>query len=163
MALHWGNSAFTTPSLTPRPQYRPLKIGNLTPCEKPVATGSAGHCEPGVGRFTDPHPFTCSFFTPYLHCFMFGLCERPLQAHLGLLFPFLPISGFSQPPFSEWRRIGFLSPWVGHCPRIRSQLTHTGPTGPVWGCGGVVFPTPPSSRPQIATQGRVWFFCFCVP
>ena len=50
--------------------------------------GSAGHCEPGVGRFTDPHPFTCSFFTPSLRCFMFGLCEWPLRARLGLLFLF---------------------------------------------------------------------------
>ena len=36
----------------------------MTPCEKPVATGSARRCEPGVGRFTDPHPLTCCFFTP---------------------------------------------------------------------------------------------------
>ena len=65
------------------------------------------------------------------------LTALPLQARLGLLFLFLPISGFSQPPLSEWRRTGFLSPWVGHCPRIRSQLGHTPPTGLVWGLGGV--------------------------
>ena len=46
----------------------------MTPCEKPVATGSAGRCEPGMGRFTDPHPLTCSFFTPSFCCLMFGLC-----------------------------------------------------------------------------------------
>ena len=117
----------------------------------------------------------------------------------------------------------FLSPGVGCCPRIRSQLGHTPPTGPVWGFAGVVSlaglqnrtqrhtgpslfflpktslplplngdglgtiffgllglpcsfttgshwpnraglllrwcrsPTPPSDRPRIATQGRVWF------
>ena len=165
MALRWENPASTTHSLTPSPSNRPLIFWILTPCEKPVATGSAGRCEPGVGRFTDPQPLTCSFFTPYLHCFMFGQCRLPqpspspssewriisisieaipcfhalpLQARLGLLFPFLPISGFSQPPLSEWRRTGFLSPWVGRCPRIRSQLAHAGPTGPVWGFAGVV-------------------------
>ena len=31
----------------------------------------------------------------------------------------------------------FLSPGVGCCPRIRSQLGHTPPTGLVWGLGGV--------------------------
>ena len=156
MALHWENLSSTTPSLTPRPPNRPLKIAKLTPCKKPEVAGSAGHCEPGVGRFTDPHPFTCSFFTPYLHCFMFGLCERPLQARLSLLFPFLPISGFSQPPLSEWRRTGLLSPWVGRCSPIRSQLGHTPPTGPVWGFAGVVSlagPPKPHTGPHRAKFG----------
>ena len=31
-----------------------------------------------------------------------------MQALLGLLFPFLPISSVSHPPLSEWRRTGFL-------------------------------------------------------
>ena len=35
--------------------------------------------------------------------------------------------------------IGFLAPGVCRCPRIRSQLGHTPPTGPVWGFDGVVF------------------------
>ena len=48
----------------------------MTPCEKPVATGSAGRCEPDVGRFTDPHPLTL-FFTPSFFCSMFGLCALP--------------------------------------------------------------------------------------
>ncbi len=47
--------------------------------KKPTATGSAGRCEPGVGRFTDPHPLTCSFFTPPFCSAMFGLCGQPLQ------------------------------------------------------------------------------------
>ena len=56
----------------------------------------------------------------------------------GPAFFFFCLSpSFSQPPLSEWRRTGFLSPWVGHCPRIRSQLGHTPPTGLVWGLGGV--------------------------
>ena len=33
--------------------------------------------------------------------------------------------------------IGFLAPGVCRCPRIRSQLGHTPPTGLVWGLGGV--------------------------
>ena len=73
MALHWENLSSTTPSLTPKPQNRPLKIAKLTPCKKPEVAGSAGHCEPGVGRFTDPHPFTCSFFTPPFCWLMFGV------------------------------------------------------------------------------------------
>ena len=177
MALHWENLSSTTPSLTPRPPNRPLKIAKLTPCKKPEVAGSAGHCEPGVGRFTDPHPFTCSFFTPSLHCLMFGLCSLssarsksvllveenfvfycghsvlryvPFAGPAGPTFSFLPISGFSQPPLSEWRRTGFLSPWVGHCPRIRSQLGHTPPTGRVWGFGGVT--SLPGS--QNRTQGH---------
>ena len=77
MALHWENLSSTTPSLTPKPQNRPLKIAKLTPCKKPEVAGSAGHCEPGVGRFTDPHPFTCSFFTPPFCWLMFGLCAPP--------------------------------------------------------------------------------------
>ena len=44
----------------------------------------------------------------------------------------------------------FLSPGVGCCPRIRSQLGHTPPTGPVWGFAGVAS----LPWPQIATQGR---------
>ena len=138
MALHWEDSAFTTPSLTPRPQNRPLKIGKLTPCKIPGVAGSAGHCEPGVGRFTDPHPLTCSFFTPSLRCFMFGLCERPLQARPSLLFPFLP---FFCPLVlsSAWMGLAFPHPgsplsW------IRSQLGHTALTGPITCFAGVRFP-----------------------
>ena len=117
MALRWENLASTTHSLTPRTENRPLFFGILTPCKKPGATGSAGRCEPGVGRFTDPHPLTCSFFTSPFCWLMFWLCALPsapsspssewekislpiedilcsnalpLQAHLGLLFLFLP-------------------------------------------------------------------------
>ena len=68
---------------------------------------------------------------PVPHCAAFAGPSGPA------FFLFLPISGFSQPLLSEWRRTGFLSPWVGHCPRIRSQLGHTPPTGLVWGLGGV--------------------------
>ena len=77
MALRWENLASTTHSLTPRTENRPLFFGILTPCKKPGATGSAGRCEPGVGRFTDPHPLTCSFFTPPFCCSMLELCALP--------------------------------------------------------------------------------------
>ena len=42
----------------------------------------------------------------------------------------------------------FLSPGVGCCPRIRSQLGHTPPTGPVWGFAGVVSLAGPQNRTQ---------------
>lgn len=155
MALHWENLSSTTPSLTPRPPNRPLKIAKLTPCKKPEVAGSAGHCEPGVGRFTDPHPFTCSFFTPYLRYFMFGLCEWPLRALLGLLFPFLP---FICPPV--------LSPaWMGWFSLIQVRrchgFVHSCPTRPQQGLFGaslVLLPYSTSKNAHRATQGRVWFF-----
>ena len=77
MALRWENPASTTHSLTPSPSNRPLIFWILTPCEKPVATGSAGRCEPGVGRFTDPHPLTCYNITPSFCWLMFRLCALP--------------------------------------------------------------------------------------
>ena len=59
-----GKSGIHDPQLDPSPSNRPLIFWILTPCKKPGATGSAGRCDLGVGRFTDPHPLTCSFFTP---------------------------------------------------------------------------------------------------
>ena len=77
MALRWENPASTTHSLTPSPSNRPLIFWILTPRKKPEATGSAGRCEPGVGRFTDPHPLTCSNIILYFCWLMFGLCALP--------------------------------------------------------------------------------------
>ena len=185
MALHWENPPSTTPSLTPRPPNRPLKIAKLTPCKKPEVAGSAGHCEPGVGRFTDPHPFTCFFFTPYLHCLMFRQCRLPQP---------------SPNPPSEWRIISFFIEVIPHFHvlplQVRPSLlfsfsaylrflstaslraeTHWFPLTLGWplppdslttgshtsnraglGLGWCCFPTPPSDRPKTAVQGRVWFF-----
>ena len=182
MALDRENLAPTTHSLTPSPSNRPLIFWILTPRKKPEATGSAGRCEPGVGRFTDPHPLTCSFFTPSLHCLMFRQCRLPqpfsnppfewriisfsieaisnfnalpLQARLGLLFLFLPF--FCLPVLSPaWMGLVFSHPGSPLF-WIRSQLAHTAPTGPVWGFPGVVSLAGPQNRTQ-ATQGRVWFF-----
>ena len=139
MALRWENLASTTHSLTPRTENRPLFFGILTPCKKPGATGSAGRCERGVGRFTDPHPLTCSFFTPAFFCSMLGLCalpsvlsnqpsewrknlfsieavpcfyKLPLQALLGLLFLFLLFPSFSQRFLSKWKQCWFSPAWV---------------------------------------------------
>ncbi len=148
IALRWENPASTTHSLTPSPSNRPLIFWILTPCEKPVATGSAGRCEPGVGRFTGPHPLTCFFFTPPFCSAMFGLYEQPLQARLGLLFPFLP---FFFPPVlsSAWMGLAFSHPGLP-LSWIRSQLAHTGPTGRVCCFAGVV----PLPGPQSRTQGH---------
>ena len=147
--------------------------------------GSAGHCEPGVGRFTDPHPFTCSFFTPYLHCLMFRQCRLPQP---------------SPNPSSEWRKIPFSIEGYP-MPQI---VAFAGPSGPAFSfsafllparplvcvdgagflssrfaavldsfttsshgfnrpCLGLCwrrFPTPSPGRPQIVAQGRVWFHRF---
>ena len=62
----------------------------------------------------------------------------PLQA-LPCLFSFLPILNLSQSSLSEWRQNRFSDTWGWLLPRIRSQLGHTPPTGPVWGFDGVVF------------------------
>ena len=117
----------------------------------PVYFGGKGT----VGRFTDPHPLTCSFFTPSLRCFMFGLCEWPLRALLGLLFPFLP---FICPPV--------LSPaWMGWFSLIQVRrchgFVHSCPTRPQQGLFGaslVLLPYSTSKNAHRATQGRVWFF-----
>ena len=42
--------------------------------------------------------------TPYFHAL-------PLQAHLGLLFLFLPLPSFSPSPLSEWKRNQFFLTW----------------------------------------------------
>ena len=52
----------------------------------------------------------------------------------------------------------FLSPGVGCCPRIRSQLGHTPPTGPVWGFAGVVSPTRPPKPHTGPHRGEFDFF-----
>ena len=123
MALHWENPASTTPSLTPRPEIRPLKIGKLTPCEKPEVAGRAG-----CGAVYRPTPFHLLFFhTSVLLVNVWVMCAaqdspqpRPLRGEKhpfpsrsscasmrclcrpvwACFFLFLPISGFSQPPLS---------------------------------------------------------------
>ena len=122
MALHWENPASTTHSLTPRLQNRPLIFEILTPREKPVATGSAGRCELGVGRFTDPHPLTCSFFTPPFCWLMFGLCAPPkilpnpvLCVEKNILFhrghPVLQCAAFAGPDGSAFLFLPALCPF----------------------------------------------------
>ena len=110
----------------------------MEPPKKPVATGSAGRCEPGVGRFTDPHPLTCSFFTPPFCWLMFWLCALPsalsksvllveensafhrAQSHASIRCPcrpfwacfflFLPIPQFFSATSLSGGEISFLSP-----------------------------------------------------
>ena len=59
-----GFSRSLTHSLTHGAFYRPTLFAEGKIPKKPEATGSAGRCEPGVGRFTDPHPLTCYSFSP---------------------------------------------------------------------------------------------------
>ena len=143
-----------THSLTPRLENRPLFFEILTPCEKPGATGSAGRCEPGVGRFTDPHPLTCSFFTPSFCWLMFWLCAlssalsksvllveensafHRAQSHASIRCPcrpswacfflFLPIPQFFSATSLSGGEISFLSP--GGWPLPPDSLT----TGSRW-------------------------------
>ena len=75
----------------------------------------------------------------------------PLQARQGLLFPFCLFRCPSVPSLPPaWMGWLFLIP-VCRCPRIRSQLAHTGPTGPVTRFAGVRFPL---LGPQNRTQGH---------
>ena len=183
MALHWENPAFTTPGLTPRPQNRPLKIGKLTPCKNPGVAGSAGHCEPGVGRFTDPHPLTCSFFTPSFCWLMFWLCAlssalsksvllveensafHRAQSHASIRCPcrpswacfflFLPIPQFFSATSLSGGEISFLSPGgLATAP----GFTHNWFTRLQRGREPVPlvsFPYPVPKNAQRAAQGRV--------
>ena len=152
MALRWENPASTTHSLTPRTENRPLFFGILTPCKKPGATGSAGRCERGVGRFTDPHPLTCFFFTPPFCFAMFRLYEHPLQARPSLIFPFLP---FFCPPVLSPAWMGWLSPIpFRRCP----GFAHNWPTRLQQGWSGASVVSLPYLALKIAhraTQGRV--------
>ena len=185
MALHWENPASTTHSLTPRRQNRPLIFEILTPCEKPVATGSAGRCELGVGRFTDPHPLTCSFFTPPFYCSMTRLCapskifskSRPMSGGKfrflswlscapmrclcsppwACFFLFLPIPQFFSATSLSGGEISFLSPGgVAAAP----GFTHNWLTRLQRGREPiplVSFPYPALKTAHRRSQGRVWF------
>lgn len=184
MALHWENLSSTTPSLTPRPPNRPLKIAKLTPCKKPEVAGSAGHCEPGVGRFTDPHPFTCSFFTPPFCWLMFGLCAPPkilpnpvlcveknilfhrghpvlqcaaFAGPTGSAFSFLLFHSFSHPPLLSGGKTSFLSAGVDRCPRICPQPAHTAPTGQATCFAGVASLPGSQNRTQALTGPNSFF------
>ena len=76
-----------------------------------------------MGRFTDPHPFTCSFFTPYLHCLMFRQCRLPQP---------------SPNPFSEWRIIFF------HRGHLKLQYAaFAGPPGPAFSFSAFLLPARP--------------------
>ena len=184
MALRWENPASTTHSLTPSPSNRPLIFWILTPCEKPVATGSAGRCEPGVGRFTDPHPLTCSFFTPPFYGSMFGLCSlstalsKPVflveenslfqrgQSHASMRCPCRPgracffLSAFS---VARPSHLSLLRGWAGFfSSRFAAvpEFVHNCPTQLQQGgepVSLVSFPYPAHKTAHRPSQGRVWF------
>ena len=182
MALRWENPASTTHSLTPSPSNRPLIFWILTPRKKPEATGSAGRCEPGVGRFTDPHPLTCSFFTPYLHCLMFRQCRLPQPSPNPSSewrkipfsiegYPMPQIVAFAGPPGPAFSFLPFFCPFVlppawrdwlsliqvCRCPGfVHNWLTRAQQGG--FAASLVSFPYPAPKAAHRATQGRVWFF-----
>ena len=186
MALRWENPASTTHSLTPSPSNRPLIFWILTPRKKPEATGSAGRCEPGVGRFTDPHPLTCFFFTPPFCWLMFWLCALPsalsksvllveensafhrAQSHASIRCPcrpswacfflFLPIPQFFSATSLSGGEISFLSPG-GRA--AAPGFTHNWLTRLQRGREPVPlvsFPYLAVKTAHRATQGQVWIF-----
>ena len=134
-----------------------------------------------MGRFTDPHPLTCSFFTPYLHCLMFRQCRLPqpspnpfsewriifsiegypmpqIVAFAGPAGPFFLFLPFFFPPVLSpaWMGLVFSHPG-SPLSRIRPQLPHTPPTGPVWGFGGVA-PLPGlQNRTRVLTGPSLFF------
>ena len=123
MALHWKNPAFTTPSLTPRPQNRPLKIGKLTPWKNPSTTGSAGRSDPARDASSDPGPFTCSFFTPP---------NLPPTGRVGGFLFFLPNSPLCGPNRPLTGRSGRF-PHLGQKPATRGFLgAKRGPWAVLW-------------------------------
>ena len=153
--------------------------------KKPTATGSAGRCEPEAGRLTDPDSFSCSFFTPYLHCLMFRQCGLPLALSKPTLgvednfvfhrgHPALPCAAFAGPPRPAFSFLPFFCPFVlppcveglvfshpgSPVPRIRPQLAHTPSTGRVCCFAGVV-PLPGSqNRTQALTGPSLVFTVF---
>ena len=80
-----GFSRSLTHGLTHGVFYRPTLFACTEIPKKPEATGSAGRCEPGVGRFTDPHPLTCFFFTPSLLAIFGDFSTLPTQGRIWLL------------------------------------------------------------------------------
>ena len=115
--------------------------------KKPVATGSAGRCEPEVGRFADPHPLTCSFFTPLSTAWFRGICYERWRNFVMAC----------RPAFSSLTRTqGVLQAAAfGNC---CSKTTHAGATGPVWCFAGVVSLPWPKNLTQGHTEPS-FFFC----
>ena len=71
-----GNYAFLTPVLTPRPQNRPRKTGNLTPGKNPVTLGSAGRSDPARDACGRPRAFHLLVFHTSHHWLVFGETAR---------------------------------------------------------------------------------------
>ena len=103
-------------------QNRPIKTGELTPGKKPEAPGSAGRCEPGVGRFTDPHPLTCYSFSPLpvlLSGDFFNL------AFVGPNLAFAGLERVVSPPWGENRLTGPHRPEkLGAFPQEKTGAAH---------------------------------------
>ena len=81
----------------------------------------------------------------------------PLQVRLGLLFLFcFSLASLNDFPPSGGNA-GFHLPGFRLCPRIRSQLPRTAPTGPVWGFDGAVPPTQPSKPHTVSHRAEFGF------
>ena len=86
---------------------------------------------------------------------MFGLCERPLQARLGLLFLFCLsfARSFSLPAWRDW--LSLIQ--VCRCPGfVHNWLTRAQQGG--FAASLVSFPYLAVKTAHGGTRGRVWFF-----
>ena len=158
MALLWENPASTTHSLTPSPSNRPLIFWILTPCEKPVATGSAGRCDLGVGRFTDPHPLTCCEITPLSTAWFLGEMLRFLEElHADQAVQFFLFCHIVMVCFTPLRGRGRISLFLGlsgspYSFTTGSRWTNNACLGSCW-CYSLLA----SKNAHKATQSRVPF------
>ena len=96
----------------------------------------------------------------------------PVWGFAGVLFPYPDLKTAHSASQAEFRFCvqneiplplkgeGYLLSWVGRVCPARSKLGHAGPTGPVWGCAGVVSPTRPPKPHTGAHRGEVGFTAF---
>ena len=147
MAPHRKNSLPATHSLTPMVSNRLLLFLAVEIPKKPEATGSAGRCNSGEGRSTDPHPLICCFFTPLSTAWLRGICYGCWEDFTLARWP-----AFSSLPHTQ----GVLQAAAfGNC---CSQPAHTAPTGPIFGPAGVVSLPGFQNRTQDHTAPS-FFFC----
>ena len=117
-----------------------------------------------MGRFTDPHPLTCSFFTPSFFCSMFGLCALPstlsepvLSAEEDSLFhrghPVPSCAAFTGPAGPAFS--------FSACPWLFSPTPHQGETKPGFSHLGSPLPFNSSTTGSHSFNGAGNPFCRC--
>ena len=94
-------------------------------------------------------PLLVSF--PYL---AFKIAHRATRGRVW----FFPQNGLTPPP--KGGGAGYRFSWVRSVCPARSQPGHSGPTGPVWGFGGVVSYPVPQTRAQALTGPSLGFNAF---